>query len=737
MGPATDGSALPVVAVAVDKDKSSQGALKWALDNVVGADQSLLLVHVNTKASSGPQQDAASAAKEVLLPFRCFCRRKNVNCKDIVLENTDVPKAIVDFVSHAAIEKLVVGASRSGFVRSFRSTDISTNISKNVPDFCTVYIITKGKVSSVRNAVRPAPAISPLLVKIQSQATHASGPLDHRNRGDAPSETYNLYKDTESMKSPFNRGMQFLTARYSSETMSGSDVSFVSSGRPSFDRAFPTRSSYMSSDRSFESVQSPRRSVGAYSSGTGFSSLSHDSFSSEASESIEAEMNRLRLELKHTMDMYSTACKEALSAKQKAMELHRWRMEEQQKLEEARLAGEAALALAAQEKAKCKAAVEAAEVAKQIAEFEAQKRMDAEMRVLKDSEERKKAMECLPQADVKYRKYTIDEIEVATEYFAESRKIGEGGYGPVYKCYLDHTQAAVKVLRPDAAQGKLQFQQEVEILSFIRHPNMVILLGACPEYGCLVYEYMANGSLEDRLLRRGNTPPIPWQHRFRIAAEIGTALLFLHQTKPEPLVHRDLKPANILLDQNYVSKISDVGLARLVPASVADHVTQYRMTATAGTFCYIDPEYQQTGMLGTKSDIYSFGILLLQLITGRSPMGLRHHVDRSIGKGTFSEMLDPSVQDWPVEEALCLAKLALKCAELRRKDRPDLGTTVLPELNRLRDVGEENMQQVVFGNSFQTASEVSLQDMESGTLQVPSGYENSRSQYSGSNIVGR
>ncbi|CAL9074267.1 unnamed protein product [Musa textilis] len=391
------------------------------------------------------------------------------------------------------------------------------------------------------------------------------------------------------------------------------------------------------------------------------------------------------------------------------MELHRWKMEEQQKLEEARLAGEAALALAAQEKAKCKAAVEAAEAAKQIAEFEAQKRMDAEMRVLKDSEDRKKAMECLPQADVKYRKYTIDEIEVATEYFAESRKIGEGGYGPVYKCYLDHTQAAVKVLRPDAAQGKLQFQQEVEILSFIRHPNMVILLGACPEYGCLVYECMANGSLEDRLLRRGNTPPIPWQHRFRIAAEIGTALLFLHQTKPEPLVHRDLKPANILLDQNYVSKISDVGLARLVPASVADHVTQYRMTATAGTFCYIDPEYQQTGMLGTKSDIYSFGILLLQLITGRSPMGLRHHVDRSIGKGTFAEMLDPSVQDWPVEEALCLAKLALKCAELRRKDRPDLGTTVLPELNRLRAIGEENMQQVVLGNSFQTASEVSLQ----------------------------
>lgn len=220
---------------------------------------------------------------------------------------------------------------------------------------------------------------------------------------------------------------------------------------------------------------------------------------------------------------------------------------------------------------------------------------------------------------------------------------------------------------------------------------MVLLLGACPEYGCLVYEYMSNGSLEDRLFQRGKTPPLSWKHRFRIAAEIGTGLLFLHQTKPEPLVHRDLKPANILLDRNYVSKISDVGLARLVPPSVADNVTQYRMTSTAGTFCYIDPEYQQTGMLGVKSDIYSLGIIFLQILTAKSPMGLSHHVERAIEKGTFAEMLDPSVPDWPYEEALTIAKLALKCSELRRKDRPDLGTVILPELNKMRDLADDCM----------------------------------------------
>lgn len=245
---------------------------------------------------------------------------------------------------------------------------------------------------------------------------------------------------------------------------------------------------------------------------------------------------------------------------------------------------------------------------------------------------------------------------------------------------------------------------------------MVLLLGACPEYGCLVYEYMSNGSLEDCLMRRGNNGPVlSWQHRFRIAAEIGTGLLFLHQTKPEPLVHRDLKPANILLDRNFVSKISDVGLARLVPPSVADNVTQYRMTSTAGTFCYIDPEYQQTGMLGIKSDIYSLGIMFLQIITAKSPMGLAHHVERAIEKGAFEEMLDPAVTDWPVEEALSFAKISLQCAELRRKDRPDLAKVVMPELDRLRVLAEGSMpHSILYGpNPSPNHSQISLSQVSS------------------------
>jgi len=438
------------------------------------------------------------------------------------------------------------------------------------------------------------------------------------------------------------------------------------------------------------------------SSPTAFStgSFENERFSSasQGGDDVEAEMRRLKLELKQTMEMYSTACKEALTAKHKATELQRWKLAEERKFEEAKLAEEAALAIAEKEKAKSKAAMEAAEAAQRIADIESRKRVDAETKALKESEARTKAVNALAK-DVRYRKYSIEEIEDATEFFDDKYKIGEGSYGPVYKCYLDHTPVAVKALRPDAAQGRSQFQKEVEVLCSIRHPNMVLLLGACPECGCLVYEFMANGSLEDRLFRQGDSPALSWQTRFRIAAEIGTVLLFLHQTKPEPLVHRDLKPANILLDRNFVSKLADVGLARLVPPSVANTVTQYHMTSTAGTFCYIDPEYQQTGMLGVKSDIYSLGIMFLQLITGKPPMGLTHYVERALEKGNLKDLLDPAVSDWPVEDTTEFAKLALKCAEIRRKDRPDLSKVILPELNRLRVLAEESTQAAVVINS--------------------------------------
>ena len=241
------------------------------------------------------------------------------------------------------------------------------------------------------------------------------------------------------------------------------------------------------------------------------------------------------------------------------------------------------------------------------------------------------------------------------------------------------------VIRLVCESSSLNFFQ-VEVLSQLHHPNIVLLLGACPESGCLIYEYMENGSLEDYILHREGKLQLPWFTRFRIVFEIACGLAFLHYSKPEPIVHRDLKPGNILLDRNYVSKIGDVGLAKLISDVVPDNITEYRDSVIAGTLFYMDPEYQRTGTIRPKSDLYAFGIIILQLLTSRHPKGLLLTVENAIATGSLADILDKSVSDWPLIETEELVRIALKCSKLKCRDRPDLKAEVLPVLQRLVDV---------------------------------------------------
>ncbi|XP_027902847.1 U-box domain-containing protein 35-like [Vigna unguiculata] len=663
-----------VTMVAVDKDKNSANAFRWAvnhLDNPV-----IIAVHVKHKNFSHhvtnvfpPDEDDVV---NIFNSLRGMCTRKAVMMKEAVVDDADVVRGLLEFANRNLIHSIVVGASAKNplsslkKLKAYQCQDIPTAMIKSAPDFCSVYIISKLKLVSARSAVRSLSKnlTTPKSIPVPpSPPSPDGGPL----RGQIP-RSRAIY---EGAAEP----MRVIHARERPKS-AGNGISIDHIDIP----ARPRNWSMDEREISGLGLMDLNRID------SGISESLPVSSSPQSSKELEAEMKRLRLELKQTMDMYSSACKQAISAKNQAEQIRQWKLEEDRRVEVVRMSQEAALAIAEKEKARAKAAMEAAEEARRRAEQEAQRRKDAEEKARVEAEEKERALSTLAQNDTRYRRYTIEEIELATEKFSPSNKIGEGGYGPVFKGHLDHTPVAIKILRPDASQGMKQFNQEIEVLSCIRHPHMVLLLGACPEHGCLVYEYLDNGSLEDRLFRKNSSRPIPWKKRFEISAEIATALLFLHQNKPEPIVHRDLKPSNILVDRNYVSKISDVGLARLVPPSVADTVTQYYMTSAAGTFCYIDPEYQQTGILTTKSDIYSLGIMLLQIITGKPPMGLAHLVRKAVEKGRFEEVLDPVITDWPVEEALSYAKLALQCAQLSKKDRPNLATEVLPELTRLSEL---------------------------------------------------
>ncbi|GLT81632.1 hypothetical protein SLE2022_000710 [Rubroshorea leprosula] len=213
------------------------------------------------------------------------------------------------------------------------------------------------------------------------------------------------------------------------------------------------------------------------------------------------------------------------------------------------------------------------------------------------------------------------ELAKATENFSNKSLIGRGGFGAVYRGQLESTGQVVAVKRLDKTgfQGDKEFLVEVLMLSLLRHPNLVSLIGYCAEgdQRLLVYEYMPLGSLEYHLHDlRHDQKPLDWNTRMKIAAGAAKGLEFLHNGADPPVIYRDLKSSNILLDEGFHPKLSDFGLAKFGPSGDKSHVS----TRIMGTRGYCAPEYMNSGKLTMKSDIFSFGVFLLELITGRKAL---------------------------------------------------------------------------------------------------------------------
>uniref|UniRef100_A0A7N0TUF7 non-specific serine/threonine protein kinase n=1 Tax=Kalanchoe fedtschenkoi TaxID=63787 RepID=A0A7N0TUF7_KALFE len=229
--------------------------------------------------------------------------------------------------------------------------------------------------------------------------------------------------------------------------------------------------------------------------------------------------------------------------------------------------------------------------------------------------------------------YTYQELIKATDDFSLINKIGEGGFGPVYKGRLrDGKLAAIKVLAAESKQGVKEFLTEINVISDIKHDNLVTLYGCCVEgnHRILVYEYYDNNSLSQTLLGGGYSGILfNWQTRVNIAVGIARGLAYLHDEVKPYIIHRDIKASNIILDKDLKAVISDFGLAKLVPSDVT-HVS----TRVAGTMGYLAPEYAIRGQLTRKADIYSFGVLLLEIVSGRCntntklPIGEQYLLER-------------------------------------------------------------------------------------------------------------
>ncbi|XP_052199300.1 probable serine/threonine-protein kinase PBL17 [Diospyros lotus] len=287
--------------------------------------------------------------------------------------------------------------------------------------------------------------------------------------------------------------------------------------------------------------------------------------------------------------------------------------------------------------------------------------------------------------------FTYEEMRLATKHFRPDQVLGEGGFGIVYKGVIDEnvrpgyktTRVAIKELDPEGIQGEREWLAEVNYLGQLRHQNLVKLIGYCCEddHRLLVYEYMACGSLEKHLFRRVSAT-LTWPKRMKIALDAAKGLAFLHSAE-RSIIYRDFKTSNILLDADFNAKLSDFGLAKDGPMGDQTHVS----TRVMGTYGYAAPEYVMTGHLTARSDVYGFGVVLLEMLIGRKAMDKsrpsREHNLVEWARPLLNHskkllrILDPRMEgQYSTKTAIKVANLAYQCLSQNPKGRPVMSQVV-------------------------------------------------------------
>ncbi|GAB2271715.1 hypothetical protein Dimus_006547 [Dionaea muscipula] len=720
--------------------------LIWALQNSKGKKICLIHVHEPPQTISilggkfpiskvGPKEARPHLEKarrdmlEALDEYVDLCRQAGVRADKIYIEMDSIQKGIVELISQHKIGKLVMGAAADNrFSRKMiePKSEKAIYVRKEAPAYCHIWFVCKGRLIYTREGVKkPSPDVGLSLslrslslgennqsnleldqgqgsyqkstdIDIIRNSDEGSGWSTPRSRLDADGglDEYGLLLRSQSSSlTPCSKGVSSSSpfSRAGAAADGEPDLSFLplpqTDGKCHIISPPSVLQDRSANDEMFDQleqamIEAENARRGAFEESRRRTKAEHKAKVAESSysrelrrrEEIQEELVKVKGELgsiKNQRDGMFEELQNTLGQKSfledqlKKSNLHVKELEE-----------------------KIVAAVQLLQQYKEEREELQIKRDNA----LCEAEELRKQLELQPSSSncpQYFSTFSPLEIEEATNHFDPSLKIGEGGYGNIYKGSLRHTEVAVKIPHLDSTQSSGEFYQEVEILSKLRHPNIITLIGVCEETWALVYEYLPHGSLEDRLTCKDNTPPLSWQERLRIAAELCSVLIFLHSSEPHSIIHGDLKPANVLLDGSLRCKLSDFGISRAVARDDDDTQTEsmtkfYLTEKPRGTFAYMDPEFLASGELSTKSDVYSYGIILLRLLTGKSAKGITKEVQYALEKDNLHAVLDPLAGDWPFVQADQLARLALRCCDLNRSNRPDLVSEVWRTLEAMR-----------------------------------------------------
>jgi len=335
--------------------------------------------------------------------------------------------------------------------------------------------------------------------------------------------------------------------------------------------------------------------------------------------------------------------------------------------------------------------------------------------------------------------FSYDELSQVTSGFSEKNLLGEGGFGCVYKGVLsDGREVAVKQLKIGGSQGEREFKAEVEIISRVHHRHLVTLVGYCisEQHRLLVYDYVPNNTLHYHLHAPGR-PVMTWETRVRVAAGAARGIAYLHEDCHPRIIHRDIKSSNILLDNSFEALVADFGLAKIAQElDLNTHVS----TRVMGTFGYMAPEYATSGKLSEKADVYSYGVILLELITGRKPVDTsqplgdeslvewaRPLLGQAIENEEFDELVDPRLgKNFIPGEMFRMVEAAAACVRHSAAKRPKMSQVVraLDTLEEATDItnGMRPGQSQVFDSRQQSAQIRMFQRMAFGSQDYSSDF---------------
>lgn len=344
-----------------------------------------------------------------------------------------------------------------------------------------------------------------------------------------------------------------------------------------------------------------------------------------------------------------------------------------------------------------------------------------------------KNLEMVDEIETRNFLFDFDVLVAATGNFSSANLLGSGGFGSVYKGTLPSGEGiAVKKLAANSTQGVGEFSNEVKVLLKLQHRNLVQLYGCCAqgEERMLVYEYLPNKSLDHFLFDKSKSALLDWRRRHNIIMGVARGLVYLHQDALLKIVHRDIKASNILLDEELNPKISDFGLAKLFK----DEESHLRTRRIVGTYGYMAPEYAIRGVLSFKNDVFSFGVLLLEIMSGRKNHDLQFEPEmqellklawRLEQEGRLLELVDVTIGSFPLDLALKFLRIGLLCTMESLQDRPIMpyvltmlstNSTTIPPLGRPAYHGEDDYHNEAQMNNAgnedftQNSVTISLQD---------------------------